>query len=61
MARATVHPDHQCISSEDVHGTTVYGADGTAKAGCAWEIVSKPPLRGLRHTLCATTHAKQSR
>jgi hypothetical protein len=28
MARATAHPDHQCISSEDVHGTTVYGADG---------------------------------
>ena len=28
MARATAHPDHQCISSEDIHGTTVYGADG---------------------------------
>jgi PRC-barrel domain len=28
MARATAHPDHRCISSEDVHGTTVYGADG---------------------------------
>jgi PRC-barrel domain len=27
MARATAHPDHQCISSEDIHGTTVYGAD----------------------------------
>jgi PRC-barrel domain len=28
MARATAHPDHRCISSEDIHGTTVYGADG---------------------------------
>jgi PRC-barrel domain len=28
MARATAHPDHQCISSEDVQGTTVYRADG---------------------------------
>jgi hypothetical protein len=27
MARATAHPDHRCISSEDIHGTTVYGAD----------------------------------
>src|SRR5438105_14957411 len=28
MARATAHPDHQCISSEDVQGTKVYGRDG---------------------------------
>jgi sporulation protein YlmC with PRC-barrel domain len=28
MARATAHPDHQCISSEDIQGTEVYGADG---------------------------------
>jgi PRC-barrel domain protein len=28
MARATAHPDHRCISSEDIHGTTVYGANG---------------------------------
>ena len=28
MARATAHPDHRCISSEDIHGTTVYGAEG---------------------------------
>jgi hypothetical protein len=28
MARATAHPDHQCISSEDIHGTTVYSPDG---------------------------------
>ena len=27
MARATAHPDHQCISSEDIHGTEVYGPD----------------------------------
>src|SRR5437016_14586960 len=28
MARATAHPDHQCISSEDIQGTVVYGAGG---------------------------------
>jgi hypothetical protein len=28
MARATAHPDHQCISREDIHGTTVYGSGG---------------------------------
>jgi hypothetical protein len=28
MARATAHPDRQCISSEDIHGTEVYGPDG---------------------------------
>ena len=28
MARATVHPDHHCISSEDIQGTEVYGAGG---------------------------------
>ena len=28
MARATAHPDHQCISSEDIQGTEVYGQDG---------------------------------
>ena len=26
MARATAHPDHRLISSEDVHGTDVIGA-----------------------------------
>ena len=26
--RATAHPDHRCISSEDVNGTEVYGQDG---------------------------------
>ena len=26
MARATAHPNHNFISSEDVHGTEVYGA-----------------------------------
>ena len=25
MAKATVHPDHRLISSEDVQGTSVYG------------------------------------
>jgi len=25
MGRATAHPDHSCISSEDVNGTEVYG------------------------------------
>ena len=28
MGRATAHPDHSCISSEDVNGTEVYGQDG---------------------------------
>jgi sporulation protein YlmC with PRC-barrel domain len=28
MARATAHPNHQLISSEDVEGTHVYGVDG---------------------------------
>ena len=28
MARATAHPNHQLISSEDVEGTDVYGVDG---------------------------------
>lgn len=28
MGRATAHPNHQCISSEDVQGTEVYGPDG---------------------------------
>ncbi len=32
MATATAHPNHQLISSEDVHGTDVYGA-GEAKVG----------------------------
>jgi hypothetical protein len=26
--RATAHPDHRCISSEDIQGTEVYGAGG---------------------------------
>ena len=26
MAKATAHPDHRLISSEDVEGTEVYGA-----------------------------------
>jgi sporulation protein YlmC with PRC-barrel domain len=28
MARATAHPNHRLISSEDVHGTDVIGANG---------------------------------
>jgi hypothetical protein len=28
MTHATAHPNHQCVSSEDIHGTEVYGADG---------------------------------
>jgi hypothetical protein len=27
MAKATTHPNHQLISSEDVEGTEVYGPD----------------------------------
>ena len=30
MAKATAHPDHRVISSEDVQGTTVYGAGDKA-------------------------------
>jgi sporulation protein YlmC with PRC-barrel domain len=29
MAKATVHPNHQLISSEDVEGKNVYGTDAT--------------------------------
>lgn len=29
MAKATVHPDHKLISSEDVEGTEVYGPSGS--------------------------------
>jgi hypothetical protein len=32
MATATIHPNHQLISSEDVEGTNVYGP-GDAKVG----------------------------
>ncbi len=32
MATATAHPNHQMISSEDVEGTTVYGA-GDSQVG----------------------------
>lgn len=32
MASATQHPNHELISSEDVEGTNVYGADD-AKVG----------------------------
>ena len=28
MARSTAHRDHQCIPSEDIQGTEVYGAGG---------------------------------
>ena len=28
MARATAHPDRSYISSEDIHGTEVFGASG---------------------------------
>lgn len=28
MARATAHSNHRCVSSNDVQGTEVYGADG---------------------------------
>jgi hypothetical protein len=30
MAKATAHPDHRLISSEDVQNTDVYGADNRA-------------------------------
>jgi hypothetical protein len=33
MATATIHPNHQLISSEDVEGTNVYGASDDTKIG----------------------------
>ena len=29
MGRSTATPNHQCISSNDVQGTEIYGTDGT--------------------------------
>ena len=33
MAKATAHPDHRLISSEDVEGTNVYGLAGDTAIG----------------------------
>ena len=33
MAKATAHPDHRLISSQDVQGTTVYGAGDASILG----------------------------
>ena len=33
MATATIHPNHQLISSEDVEGTNVYGVSDDTKIG----------------------------
>jgi hypothetical protein len=47
MARATAHPDHECISSEDVQGTEVYGTAGK-HIGEIDLIIDKMSGRGLR-------------
>src|SRR5262245_58507880 len=41
MARATAHPNHRCISSKDVHGTTVYGSNGKKMAEIDHLIIDK--------------------
>jgi len=33
---ATAHPDHSCISSEDVNGTELYGQDGKKAVTPTW-------------------------
>jgi hypothetical protein len=52
MARATAHPDHQCISSEDVHGTEVYGPDGKhiGEIDHLYAVMSFGGFMGLGHS-----------
>jgi len=62
MARATAHPDHSCISSEDVHGVEVYGVDGShigevdhliidkISGRVAYAVVSFGGFMGLGHS-----------
>ena len=62
MARATAHSDHQCISSEDIQGTEVYGADGnnigeidhhiidTVTGRVAYAVMSFGGFAGLGHS-----------
>jgi sporulation protein YlmC with PRC-barrel domain len=41
MAKATVHPNHQLISSEDVKGTRVYATDGTQIGDIGHLVIDK--------------------
>jgi hypothetical protein len=62
MGRATAHPDHSCISSEDVNGTEVYGQDGKnigeidhliidkASGRVAYAVMSFGGFMGLGHS-----------
>lgn len=62
MARATAHPDHSLISSEDVHGTDVIGADDEVigeidhlliektSGRVAYAVMSFGGLLGLAHS-----------
>lgn len=62
MGRATAHPSHQCISSEDVNGTTVFGPDGTSigeidhliidklSGRVAYAVMSFGGFMGLEHS-----------
>jgi hypothetical protein len=43
MGRATAHPDHSCISSDDVNGTEVYGQDGKNIGEIDHLITTRPP------------------
>jgi sporulation protein YlmC with PRC-barrel domain len=62
MAKATVHPGHQLISSEDVEGTNVYGTGGKkigevdhllidkVSGRVAYAVISFGGLLGLGHS-----------
>lgn len=62
MARATAHPNHQLISSEDVEGTNVYGVDGKKigeidhlmidkiSGGVTYAVISFGGFLGLGHS-----------
>ena len=62
MGRATAHPDHSCISSEDINGTEVYGQDGKnlgeidhliidkGSGRVAYAVMSFGGLLGLGHS-----------
>jgi sporulation protein YlmC with PRC-barrel domain len=41
MARATVHPNHRLISSEDVKGTSVFATDGTQVGDISHLLIDK--------------------
>ncbi len=45
MAKATSHPDHRLISSEDVEGTNVYGAGNKSIGEIDHLLIDKPSGR----------------